>query len=426
MMGIARIRLLIIGVVLSMVTVGANAAQWQTEAAGGFSRVELYVPDADGMVGNGRSLLIVLHGCVQPTGSFKTANLDVAAEEYGMVIVVPDAMNKAGFSCWDYWSGGISRSAGDYKNLINLAKEYKARGELDIDPDRVYIAGLNSGGTFAMTTWCLAPDIFSGVSVVGAPPIGVTGTGIGLDPTPEDTAQRCRSYAGKYAEYFSGQKASIASGSSNNELGGRYGPYNAAVMAIVTGADKLGSTQVKEMYEEKLWGGYEAMGIVSLLELYGVGDAWPGGAGASGAYIDGTNINYAMYLGKFFNVGPEIPQCTVELSDFVIKHELEVGEALNIEGEVQIGEQCELVSIKLAIDGEKRDIDGTSVAEEFNVDAGEHRMELNVLMRRLDGVLSLSYKKWEFSTKTIQVVPAWCNYFPEMYWKWMPSCAVGL
>ena len=83
----------------------ALAGSWQQNAAiGGFNSVNIYTPDSQSAIGQGRALLIVLHGCVQPISNYLTANLEDAAEAHGMVIAVPDAVNKAGFSCWSYLS----------------------------------------------------------------------------------------------------------------------------------------------------------------------------------------------------------------------------------------------------------------------------------------------------------------------------------
>jgi hypothetical protein len=34
--------------------------------------------------------------------------------------------------------------------------------------------------------------------------------------------------------------------------------------------------------------------------LQGIGHDWSGGAGAAGAYITGSGVNYAHYLARFF------------------------------------------------------------------------------------------------------------------------------
>ena len=151
----------------------AYAGSWQNnQALGGFNRVHVYTPDSVSAVGNGRALLLVLHGCVQSIDAYLTANLEHAAEIHGMVIAVPDAVNKAGFSCWSYWQGTRSRSAGDYQNLISLATTLTADGSYNIDADQVYIAGLSSGAAFANTTACLAPDIFAAWELALVPALG--------------------------------------------------------------------------------------------------------------------------------------------------------------------------------------------------------------------------------------------------------------
>ncbi|MCH8538712.1 MAG: esterase, partial [Alkalimonas sp.] len=105
----------------------AVAGSWQQNAGvGGFNNVHIYTPDSVSAIGQGRGLLVVLHGCTQSINAYLTANLEQAAEQYGLVIAVPDAMNKAGFGCWSYWQGTKSRNAGDYQNLIALANSLVA------------------------------------------------------------------------------------------------------------------------------------------------------------------------------------------------------------------------------------------------------------------------------------------------------------
>ena len=126
------------------------AGSWQNnQSLGGFTKVNIYTPDSTSSIGQGKALMIVLHGCVQSVDAYLTANLESAAESHGMVIAVPDAMNKAGYSCWSYWQGTKSRTSGDYKNLISLATTLTGDSSRGIDPDQVYIAGLSSGAAFA-------------------------------------------------------------------------------------------------------------------------------------------------------------------------------------------------------------------------------------------------------------------------------------
>nr|WP_246587849.1 PHB depolymerase family esterase [Alteromonas lipotrueiana] len=279
----------------------ANAGSWQNnQSVGGFNKVHIYTPDTQSSVGNGRALLVVLHGCTQSVDAYLTANLEDAAETYGMVIAVPDAMNKAGFNCWSYWQGTKSRTAGDYKNLISLANTLSASTTYNIDSDQVYIAGLSSGAAFANTTACIAPDVFAGMGISAGPSIGTSSNGAIGTCEYANVAQRCEQYAGSYGSYFDSQIASIAHGDADTTVDQCYNRQNAEGMGDVYGVIELpGSTAIgsgSRTAQEFLW----EEGRVSMLWLNGVDHAWSGGQGASGSYVNGNGINYAMYLGQYF------------------------------------------------------------------------------------------------------------------------------
>ena len=283
-------------------TAVAEAGSWQKDVAiGGFDKVHVYTPDTTSPIGSGRSLLVLLHGCVQPIDNYLGANLESAADEFGMVIAVPDAANKAGFSCWSYWQGERSRTAGDYKNLINLAKALGADKQQNIDPNQVYIAGVSSGAVFANTTACLAPDIFAGVGVSAGPSIGTSPKGAIGFCEAADVAPRCETYAGPHKQHFATQIASIAHGDADTTVAPCYNAQNAEGMAGVYGVAQVAETSTyregDRSARQTLW----QDGRVSMLWLKGVGHAWAGGEGAEGKFISADGVNYARYLGKYFS-----------------------------------------------------------------------------------------------------------------------------
>ncbi len=284
----------------------AHAGSWaQNQSLGGFSNVHIYTPDTSSSIGSGKSLLIVLHGCTQAISSFLTANLEDAAEAHGMVVAVPDAMNKAGFSCWSYWQGAISRNSGDYQNLIGLANAMSSDPGRNIDPDQVYIAGLSSGAAFAAQTACLAPDVFAGVAPSAGPTIGTSSNGaISTCETVSPTTfkSRCESYAGSAASAFATQLAVIAHGTADTTVNTCYNQQNANGFANVYGVSQLaGSGTITDSpghtADEHLWQNNR----VAMLWLNGLDHSWSGGEGASGSYVAGSSINFATYLGAFFS-----------------------------------------------------------------------------------------------------------------------------
>ena len=302
-----------------------HAGSWQQNVQiGGFNSVHIYTPDSTSPIGTGKSLLLVLHGCVQPISNYLTANLEDAAEAHGMVIAVPDAVNKAGFSCWSYWQGAINRNSGDYANLISLANSLSGDPARSIDPDQVYIAGLSSGATFAAQTACVAPDVFAGVAPSAGPTIGTSSNGaisVCESVSPATFKSRCESYAGQsYQSYFSSQIAAVAHGDADTTVNTCYNQQNADGYANLYGASQLTGTSVisegpGNTAEQSLWSDNR----ISMLWLNGLDHSWSGGAGASGSYIGDDSINFATHLGSFFaqnnlrvdrNQGPQISNHT--------------------------------------------------------------------------------------------------------------------
>lgn len=285
-----------------------TAGSWQQNTTiGGFNNVHIYTPDSQSPIGTGQSLLIVLHGCVQPIGNYLTAQLETAAELYGMVIAVPDAMNKAGFSCWSYWSGTKSRNSGDYKNLIDLANTMKNDPQRGIDPSQIYLAGLSSGAAFSSTTGCVAPDIFSGVATSAGPTIGTSSSGAlnTCEVVSSNTFKsRCESYAGGFQSHFSTQLAVIAQAHNDPTVDDCYNQQNANGYAKLYGdlAQVPGSTTVSDnngkSAEQIL---FKDNRVAMLWFDAGVGHAWSGGLNASGGYISDGAINFASFLGKHFS-----------------------------------------------------------------------------------------------------------------------------
>ena len=311
---------------LSFLPLTAQAGSWQQNVSlGGFNSVHIYTPDSVSPVGDGRALLIVLHGCVQPISNYLTANLEAAAEGYGMVVAVPDAMNKAGFSCWSYWQGAINRNSGDYANLVSLANTMSGDASRNIDADQVYIAGLSSGAAFAAQTACVAPDVFAGVAPSAGPTIGTSSSGAISTCESVSTGtfvSRCKSYAGAaYQSYFSTQLAVVGHGTADTTVNTCYNQQNANGYAALYGAaqqagtvtlsDGIGQTASLTQWSDNR---------VAMVWFDDLDHSWSGGAGASGSYIGSASINFANFLGDYFaqhnqrvsrNQAPEVTSLTI-------------------------------------------------------------------------------------------------------------------
>ena len=62
----------LVSILLTLSTQSLAGSWQQNVTIAGFSKVHIYTPDTNSSIGTGKSLLIVLHGCVQPINNFLT------------------------------------------------------------------------------------------------------------------------------------------------------------------------------------------------------------------------------------------------------------------------------------------------------------------------------------------------------------------
>ena len=127
-------------------------AAWETRNAGGMS-VHVYTPGGESPLG-GHALLVALHGCTQSATQLRDfGNFEHAAEDFGMVVALPDVPGGGVYAgCWDYYGALHNGASGHDAAVISLAETLLADGTLGIDPAQVYVSGFSSGGGEALSS----------------------------------------------------------------------------------------------------------------------------------------------------------------------------------------------------------------------------------------------------------------------------------
>jgi len=289
----------------------ARAGAWHQEVVAGLT-TQLYLPDLpEGRATHG--LFVLLHGCLQTAEELRRGGgFEDTAARHSLVLALP-AVPEGGViaGCWDYYGPDHERQRSPHSALLLLVTELLARAELRLDPARVYVAGVSSGGSEALLLGCLAPEVFAGVGSAAAPALGTYSWEIGyLATTVDAVVRRCRELAGDRQEAFSTQLASVLAGEDDAYVTPRYATLNAMALAQILQTDRPMTTREEDLEslpgieprsERTIWADGRGDRI-SLIHAAGLGHAWPAGTGAAGEqdYVAGRGLDYGELLAVFF------------------------------------------------------------------------------------------------------------------------------
>jgi poly(hydroxyalkanoate) depolymerase family esterase len=140
-----------------------------TGPTGNFNGIQLIECVPGGASVGPRPLVVVLHGYTQdPEAMLASTQWDVLAGRHGFYLAFARA--SADYRSWYWYTAGRSRGQPDPAGLVAIVDDMKARH--DIDAERVFVAGLSSGGYMAVDLLADYPDVFAGGSATSGGPHG--------------------------------------------------------------------------------------------------------------------------------------------------------------------------------------------------------------------------------------------------------------
>jgi poly(hydroxyalkanoate) depolymerase family esterase len=282
---------------------GAQYLSRSYACAAGRRSYKLYIPSSH-HAGGRRPLVVMLHGGTQDADDFAAGTrMNALAEEHGFLVAYPSQCKSANPSlCWNWFKPEDQvRGAGEPSIIAGITSEIIA--EQDIDPQRVFVAGLSAGGAMAAVMGATYPEVYAAVGVHSGLPyrsatdVASAFAAMSGDPGLQRRPRKTRPNSDRTLRV----RTIVFHGDADHIVH----PSNAAriVEAQAKGGDSAervkARSSVSRTYTRAVTRDKTGTAVVEHWLIHGSGHAWSGGS-ADGTYTDPHGPDASRAMLRFF------------------------------------------------------------------------------------------------------------------------------
>jgi len=281
---------------------GAQYLSRSYACAAGRRSYKLYVPGRQHA--GRRPLVVMLHGGTQGPDDFAAGTrMNALAEEHGFLVAYPSQCKSANPSlCWNWFKPEDQmRGAGEPSIIAGITNEIVSA--YDIDPQRVFVAGLSAGGAMAAVMGATYPEIYAAVGVhSGLPYRSATDVPSAFAAMRGDPGLQCRPpKTRRDSDHALRVRTIVFHGDADHIVH----PSNAGsiVEAHANGGDSVERVEVRSSasrtHTHAVTRDKSGTVVVEHWLIHGSGHAWSGGS-ADGTYTDPHGPDASREMLRFF------------------------------------------------------------------------------------------------------------------------------
>jgi poly(hydroxyalkanoate) depolymerase family esterase len=156
---------------LALQAPGAGGGRWERftySGPAGSRRYFVYTPAGYGL-DQRVPMVVMLHGCTQtPADSAAGTEWNPLADRQAFVVVYPEQSSGDNLlSCWNWFLPEHQvRGSGEAGILAGITQQVLTSDtRWNIDPDRIYLAGMSAGGAMTVILGATHPDLYAAIAV---------------------------------------------------------------------------------------------------------------------------------------------------------------------------------------------------------------------------------------------------------------------